>query len=474
MRRPLIAATSLVLALPAAAQSDELFQIVVTEQGNPGNQIFVGGSSLPDLVNDLGDTTGEFESFDGLAFDATLDYGGVESAIDISFDPAGGSTGGDLLVINNLLGFSGGPITFDSADGEIGDQLEDFFLGDGEDGIEDAVEQFLAAIAEQSLVAATDGNPLASTARTARSSFMRFGLFSDVTPTDRELWRIHSDRTNPTNGQNEPLGDEPAFDSGFDPGFDPGFDEIDDGASPSLFSATQGAAERRYGFARVRADFRGQSVDADGFEGPAFDLNLSGEIRFHSRVSAVIGIPLAFHSVGDGDVYNAGLVLGLPIRLLIPDKHETVGVKWQVTPFGGVDALFSYDLASAGLLYNLGLNNVIAFDYGPVSLVTSQQYTFHQSITLEADDFSIDPSVDQQILKLGGKLQYSVSDNFYIYGGGIWTDFVEDAAIDNYATALAGLGLRASNGFNFVIGYEGDFGDDYEAHGGSVTLQLPF
>ena len=173
-------------ALGAHAQSDELFVFDLAESGNPSNTLTVGGSTLPDLAQDLADTEGAFASFDGVAFDAMLQYAGVAGALDISYDPTGGMGGGALLTINNIEGYDGPPIVLDEADGDLGDQLEDFFLKDNPDIIKD----FLGAIAEQSVVAVTDGNPLASTARSAKYRFDRFGLFADVSPASNQINRI--------------------------------------------------------------------------------------------------------------------------------------------------------------------------------------------------------------------------------------------------------------------------------------------
>ena len=171
-------------ALPGAAlaQSDELFVFDLTETGNPGNTLIVGGSTLPDLAEDLADTEGDFASFDGVTFDAMLRYAGVDGAIDINYDPSGGAGGGAVLTINSIAGYDGPPIVLDEADGDLGDQLQDFFLKDNPDIIKD----FLSAIAETSPVSITDGNPLASTARSARYRFDRFGLYADASPASNQ------------------------------------------------------------------------------------------------------------------------------------------------------------------------------------------------------------------------------------------------------------------------------------------------
>ena len=455
-------AAGLACVSSAGAQSNDLFSFTLEEIGNPSNTLTIGGSNLPDLLVDFADQDGLFDPFDGVAFDASGTYAGIDDAINVTFDPNGGTGGGGFLTINSLLG-SNETFEFDEANGDLGEQLEDFFLQDNPD----AIESFLSTASQQSFVAVTDGNPLASTARTARFNFFRFGLFADVTPTDRELNRVYADPFG--NGDDENPIDP--VDPMNDPALDP---TIDDGAAPSLFQSTGGTAFRDYGGIRTRLDFRGQTFEADGFEGSAFDLALGTEVRFHDRFSAVLSVPLGYHEVEGADVFNGGLNLGLPIRIVLPDEDDTVGVKWQVTPTASADTVFSVDFAAGGILYSYGVNNLVEFVVGPVSLAAVAQYTVHESLTLSVDEFEFNPGIEQQILKLGGKVDWDVTDNFAVYGGGVWTDFLEDAAIDNYTTGLAGLRLKASNGFAFVVGYEGDFGDEYEAHGGAASIQLPF
>ena len=137
-------------------------------------------------------------------------------------------------------------------------------------------------------------------------------------------------------------------------------------------------------------------------------------------------------------------------------------------------AVVSYDFAAGGTLYSFGITNAFRYDYDKWTFIAAQQYTVHESAELDVDEYTIDPGIEQQILKLGGKVQYRISDGASIYGGAAWTNFLEDAAVDNYVSPVAGIAWQLKNGANLTLGYEGDFGDDYEAHGGRLTFQLPF
>jgi len=421
----------------AAAQSNELFVFELTETGNPSNTLIVGSSVLPDLAEDLADTQGDFASFDGVTFDAMLRYAGVDGAIDINYTPSGGALGGALLTINNIEGYTGPPIVLDEADGDLGDQLQDFFLKDNPDIIKD----FLSAISEQSIVSITDGNPLASTARSAKYRFNRFGLFADASPASNQINRMFIDPIDP--GSDEPIEDDV-------PRMELGSATIDHGGFLS------------------RIDFTGQTVSAGDFEGTSFDINFSTEIRMNERLS------VGYHTIEGADVFNVGLHVDAPINIMLIEEDAKQGLSWTVTPGVSAEAVASYDFAAGGTLYSIGVTNAIRYDYDKFTFIAAQQITLHESTELDVDEYKIDPGVEQQILKLGGKALYRFTDGAAVYVGGTWTDFLEKAAIDNYVTPMAGVMWQLKNGANISLGYEGDFGDDYESHGGRLTFQLPF
>jgi len=430
MRRLVIAAASFVLAAPAAGQS--LFEFTLTETGNPSNTLTAGGSRLPDIANDFADTTGSFASFDGTAFSATMTYAGVPDAVSFTYDPAGGSAGGGLLTIDNLLGFGAIP-AFDEANGDLGDQLQDFFLKDNPD----AVSEFLQAVAERSLVAVTDGNPSAVTARSARYMFERFGLFSDLTPTEEQLFNR--------------------------------FSVPDEGEEATALPQHQARQ-----LTRTRVGLRGQYVDAGGFGGTSLDLDASFELAFNEHVSFVLGVPAGYHEIEGADVYNVGLHLDAPIRLVIPEAGKRRGITWQVTPGVAGDFAGSYDFAAGGLLVGIGLNNMLAFHLDDWTFITAQQITTHEGEKLNIDSYEWDPGVSQRVLKLGGRVAWAASDKLDLYGGVTYTDFLEDAAVDNYWSPTAGIAWRFRNGSVIAVSYEGDFADDFERHGGRVEVQMPF
>src|SRR5690606_34158627 len=102
------------------------------------------------------------------------------------------------------------------------------------------------------------------------------------------------------------------------------------------------------------------------------------------------------------------------------------------------------------------------------------QFTHYESIELSVDDYDFDPDLSQDVLINGARITAPIGDNAYAYGGLAYTRFLEDAAVEDYFTPMLGVGYRAGNGFDFRLGYEGDFGDGYTAHGARVGLAIPF
>lgn len=434
---------------PGAAAANDLFTINVVEIGNPSNTLGVGGETLPDLVNDLADTAGAFAGFSGTNFSASLNYAGVAGAVQITYLPTGGTGGGELLRIDSLLG-TGESFIFDSATGGLGDQLEDFFLETNPDAISD----FLSEIAKRSLVAVTDGNPISTTANSADYKFRRFGLHKNFSPTTWELSWMDTNR--------RPV--VPAETA----------NETEDESVPSTTALPTVSINSPGNKLRSRIDAAAAYIDADGFEGSWFQIAPSFELALSDRFSAVLGIPISYHEIEEADVINIGVHLDLPITLAVPDFGSDSGFTWTLTPGAAVDGVGSVDFAAGGVLYSGSVNNRVSYDLPGWSFALSQQISFHEGEQIEVDEFTIDPGVSQQILKLGGKVTWFMNDNAYVFGGYTWTDFLDDAAVDNYQTPTAGVGIRFGDGGTLAASWFMDTGDDFERQAASVTFQLPF
>ena len=126
-RRPWFAAliaVAVILVPATPVRAIDLFQILVTNTDGSGvPDLLVGGSSLPDLLNNLVNMTGAFAGFDGVEWNADITFMGVQDAINVTFDPVAG----EATLTFSLLG--GAAETFVFNGGNLAEQIENFLQG---------------------------------------------------------------------------------------------------------------------------------------------------------------------------------------------------------------------------------------------------------------------------------------------------------------------------------------------------------
>ncbi len=162
-----MAAVLVLAAGSRACLAQDLFGVTVTDTGG-GNvpTLSVRGSSLPDLLEELVDTSGQFSAFNGTSLSASVLYAGVTDAMTVTVN----NTGSVATLQFTVLGSGSQVFTFDEANGNLEEQVTDFLLKEAPSVLKD----FFREINRRSLVSVTDGNPMASTARATRYTFDRF------------------------------------------------------------------------------------------------------------------------------------------------------------------------------------------------------------------------------------------------------------------------------------------------------------
>jgi hypothetical protein len=131
-------------------------------------------------------------------------------------------------------------------------------------------------------------------------------------------------------------------------------------------------------------------------------------------------------------------------------------------------------MVSGAVIAAGGVQGTATLELNDVTLSASLQYSAHESLALRYESWEFDPDVSQQIFKAGGKVTQRIGDDFYIYGTFVYTQFLQDAAIDDWITPGGGFGYRLQNGLNLSVGYTGDIADGYDSHNLRATFQLPF
>jgi hypothetical protein len=289
-------------------------------------------------------------------------------------------------------------------------QIKDFLMKDAEQ----AYAQFLEAVNERSAVATIDGNPQASTALIADDLFTRFGLHNEQ--------------------------------------------------STDLKSAGGGTY--------LGVNFNGGMIRADDLDGTWAEFTFNTGMRITDNVGLCFGTAVDYRDEAGSDAYTVAEEVALPVTFI--NNHD-FPISWQVTPwaFGGLAA--SYDQVAGGILVGGGATSSLALHMGPVTLSLADQINYDHGVDVAYDGYGFDTNLDQWIFKNG------VDGAFQLPGTPIFVDasiaysnFLRDAAVPNFWSPSAGVGVSLSRFSSLKISYEGDFGKGYNANGGQVALVLSY
>lgn len=440
MRNSAACALAALLAGAGPAVGQNLFEVTATGGGNPATT--AGSDNLLDLVDDAVNTQGAFAPFASSDANFALDYGGVPGAIVITKDSS--NTQATLT-----FGPTGVTRTFTGANqADLENQIEDYLKKDGGQDLAD----FYKAINALTAIGVSDGNPNATTARMAQFTFDRFAMYGDQT----KAFVLYA----------QPSVDQPPP----PPPADPLQGRQGDGEPPA---DPVMATERRKAGAQLHVFGAAHAFETGDFDGTSLTLGTSLDANITQRVGISLGSFFAYNSVQDADVFHLAFIAGLPLRLALPTDNSAL--TWQVTPFFNIGGSGSEDIGAGGLVLGGGLANMVSWELTRRwTLTMANQYSFYEGEKLSFDDFDIDPGVSQSMLKNGVRATYRMNDNWYVYGGAAYTNFLDDAAIDGWISPAAGVGYSTFAGTSIQAGFSGDFGDDWTSYGGRLALHLAF
>ncbi len=251
----ILAATVLLAAIPQSSHAADLFTVSATDGFTTTR---AGDKNIVDLISRLVRAEGEFLPFNGVAFNAALNYAGVRNAIQFIENAAGTSVTLGIPSTGLSRTFNG-PTRSD-----VDDQITAFLKKDGAD----EMAKFLKAMNQRSLVAVSDGNPNSATARAASQSFSSYGM------TDAET---NDEKENP-----------------------------DEGGT-------------RSGFGMV-ADVG--TIDANGIKGQVYSLPLYARFKLSKRVGLNFDIPLSYADFEGSTVFGFGLGVAVPIKAIPRTKDS--------------------------------------------------------------------------------------------------------------------------------------------------------
>ena len=443
-------ATMALAIVCGSARSDDLFRVVAVGQGTT---VVVSGNSLPDILENVGDLSDQFAVLEGMPFVATVDYAGIPAAIQVRYEPGAGPDS-QTIVVERLLGTDPSEIpVFDEANGDLGTQLEDYFLKNGATLIAD----FQKAIATESPVGVVSGNPVSAVGRLLGYRERRFG-------TGQMRFR---------NSESSLSARFRARELVF------GDDELTQ-ADDSLPQATSDGLSITSAVSAT-----GGSISAAGFEGTTATIEPSFAVNLGDRASVVVGVPFGWTSWEGSNSWTLGVDLDIPLTLLHHESDRPAGsdeepagpdVRWTVVPGGGALGAFSYELIQGGLLWNAGILNAIEIYDDRHSISLTQQYIHLDSIRLEYDSYVVDYASSQDAIQLAARYALRLGEGCAVYAGTAWSRMLDgNAYVPEWFTPQAGVVWNFPDGGMISIGFEGQFGDnDWTSYGGQISIVIPF
>jgi len=293
---------------------------------------------------------------------------------------------------------------------DLQSQIKDFLKKDAEL----AYAQFLEAVNQRSAVATIDGNPQASTALIADDLFTRFGL---------------------RNEQN------------------------------TEFKSADGGTY-------FGVNFNGGTIRADDMNGTWAEFAFETGARFTSNVALSFGTAVDYRNEAGSEAYTAAEEIALPVTFI---NNNGNGISWQVTPWGFAGFAASYDQVAGGILVGGGATSSLAMHMGPITLTLGDQINYDHGVDIAYGGYGFNTNLDQWIFKNGGDAAFQFPGTpFFVDASIAYSNFLRNAAIPNFWSPSAGVGLAFGGHSSLRFSYEGDFGKGYNANGGQVALVLSY
>jgi hypothetical protein len=277
---------------------------------------------------------------------------------------------------------------------------------------EQAYAQFLSAVNQDSAVAMLDGNPQASTALIADDLFTRFGLRNEQ-------------------------------------------------------STQYGSGGTYFGI-----DFNGGTTRADDLNGTWAEFTFNTGARFTNNVALDFGTAVDYRNEANSEAYTVAEEIALPITFI---NNNGNGISWQLTPWGFGGFAASYDQVAGGILVGGGATSSLAWQSGPITLTLGDQIDYTHGVDIAYDGYGFDTNLDQWIFKNGGDAAFQIPGTpIFVDAGIAYSNFLRKAAVPNFWSPSAGVGISLGGHSSFRVSYDGDFGKGYNANGGQVALVLSY
>ena len=384
--------------------------VMTTDSSGPTLDQFIGASEFLELADYLIYAESGLSEFENRNYVGDITYLGIENAIAFyrfnDSSPNGYKATINMSLIDVNLDFEA------ASEGALDDKIEKFFENEGAD----LYARFLAKVSQQSPASVTDGNPNSATASQADVATQEYG------------WT------------------------------DTGEMEFSDNS----VSSGEGSSEGEVDLSGFGIGFNSGTFTAGNLSGTNTQIVIPLKIGISERLKFVGSIPFQYLTLEDAEVFGAGINFALSYRIKVMTKENPWN--WKVTPFVGINARVSVDLAAGTGLYQYGLVNT--FDYRIaenwiISMVN--QVSAFEGFGLSYEDYRFDSEVSQVVVRNGLKATRRLTKRLFLDGFVMDTRFTEAAAVDQYITVGTSLAFRLTRKANLRLGFSYDKGDDFEA-----------
>jgi hypothetical protein len=177
----------------------------------------------------------------------------------------------------------------------------------------------------------------------------------------------------------------------------------------------------------ISLTFDAGEFDTQGHHGETYTIPIAGQFKISNRVRLDYEIPLQYIQVAGTGLFQAGVTLDLPTKVIIPSADQPWS--WDVTPTAAIATSGGKEIIGGG-----ALTNVIAYRWRGITATYGNYISFFKGNVLDSNDTKFSPAVDQQIMKNGLRLDIPFAKSWLVEGYGIYTQFFQSAAIGSYWT----------------------------------------
>ncbi len=214
----------------------------------------------------------------------------------------------------------------------------------------------------------------------------------------------------------------------------------------------------------VSVTFDAGEFDIQGQHGQTYTIPIAGGFKINDRVRLDYEIPLQYLTIEDTSLFQAGLTLDLPVKVIVPSPNQPWS--WIVTPTAAVALSGSREIIGGG-----ALTNVFSYRWRGITATYGNYISFFEGDLLTTNDPKFPSGVSQQIMKNGLRFDIPFAKSWIVEAYGIYTQFFQSATIGNYFTLGAELGHHFTwdvEGQHLDLGYlslglYSEFGNHYSS-----------